>query len=229
MPPVLAAGAEAHWAALETAEPGTFRFPGPLCQLLAASFAEGRLKLSLGRTDYRLWLHAQGRREALAARFGEEAVARPLAVCAAVFTADGRLAVAERGEALAEGAGLLHVCGGHVDPERHRREGAPDPLAAMLAELEEEFGLRAEELAEGRLLGLAESRAGKPELLWRFRVALCADALAARVAGASDAHEAAALHFPSAAPAALAAWREARRPRIAAPTLALLERLLGSP
>jgi 8-oxo-dGTP pyrophosphatase MutT (NUDIX family) len=228
-PPGLLAEAAAHWVALERAEPGVFRFPGPLCQLLTATFAAGRLQLGLGRTDYRLWLHAQGRREALVPRFGEEAVSRPLAVCAAVLTADGALVVAERGQALAEGAGLLHVCGGHVEPERHWRAGAPNPLVAMQAELEEEFGLSAAELADGRLLGLVESAAGKPELIWSFRVALDRAALAARAAAASDAREAAALRFPSAAPAALAAWREPHRARIAAPTLALLERLLGSP
>ncbi len=228
-PPALLAEAAAHWAALERAEPGVFRFPGPLCQLLTATFAAGRLQLGLGRTDYRLWLHAQGRQAELAARFPGAAIARPLAVCAGVLTADGSLVVAERGAALAEGAGLLHVCGGHVEPERHWRAGAPDPLAAMQAELEEEWGLRPEELGEGRLLGLVESAAGKPELIWSFRIALDRAALAARAAAASDAHEAAALLFPSAAPAALAAWRDAHRARLAEPTLALLERLLGLP
>jgi len=228
-PAALLAEAEAHWARLAAETPGVFRFPGPLCQLLEARAADGRLHLTLGRTDYRLWLHAQGRQAALAARFPGAAIARPLAVCAGVLTADGALVVAERGQALAEGAGLLHVCGGHLDPDRHRRAGAPDPLVAMQAELEEEWGLRPEELAEGALLGLAESAAGKPELIWRFRVALDAPALAARAAAASDAHEAAALHFPAATPAALATWREAHRPRLAEPTLALLECLVGAP
>jgi hypothetical protein len=99
----------------------------------------------------------------------------------------------------------------------------------MQAELEEEWGLRPEELGQGRLLGLVESAAGKPELIWSFHVAPDRTALAARAAAASDAHEAAALLFPAAAPAALAGWREVHRARIAAPTLALLERLVGSP
>lgn len=229
-PPVdLVAEAAAHWARLEREAPQIFRFPGPLCQLLAVAAAPRRLELTLGRTDYRLWLHAQNGGAALARRFGEEAVARPLAVCAAVLTADRRLAVAERGAALAEGAGLLHVCGGHVDPHRHRRGDLPNPLLAMQAELAEEFGLNARELLDGRLLGLAESAAGKPELIWRFTVRLDAESLAARAARASDAHEAIRLHFPAAAPAALAAWRDARRASIAAPSLALIERLVGSP
>jgi hypothetical protein len=228
-PPALLAEAEAHWARLTAESPDVFRFPGPLCQLLTATCAEGRLQLGLGRTDYRLWLCAQGRQAELAARFPGAAIARPLAVCAGVLTADGSLVVAERGAALAEGAGLLHVCGGHVEPERHWRADAPDPLAAMQAELEEEWGLQPEELGEGRLLGLVESAAGKPELIWSFRVALDRAALAARAAAASDAHEAAALRFPSAEPAALSGWREVHRARIAAPTLALLEHLLGSP
>ncbi len=228
-PAALVAEAEMHWAALERESPAVFRFPGPLAQLLAARFAAGRLQLALGRTDYRLWLHAQGRRAPLVMRFGEEAVARPLAVCAGVLTADGRLAVAERGARLAEGAGLLHVCGGHVEPERHWRAGAPDPLLAMETELAEEFGLGAQELEDGRLLGLIESAAGKPELIWRFRVGLDAAGLAARAARASDAHEAARLHFPAAAPAALAAWCAAHRMQLAPPSLALVERLLALP
>lgn len=228
LPAALLAEAEAHWARLAAETPGVFRFPGPLCQLIAARAAGDRLHLTLGRTDYRLWLHAQGRQAALVARFPGAAIARPLAVCAGVLTADGALVVAERGQALAEGAGLLHVCGGHVDPERHRRGGVPDPLAAMQAELEEEWGLRPKELKEGALLGLVESAAGKPELIWRFRVAIDAAALAARAAAASDAYEAAALQFPSAAPAALAAWRDAHRARIAEPTLALIERLTAT-
>lgn len=227
-PAALVAEAEAHWARLAAETPGVFRFPGPLCQLLEVRATGDRLQLALGRTDYRLWLHAQGRQAELAARYPGASIARPLAVCAGVLTA-GALVVAERGQALAEGAGLLHVCGGHLDPDRHWRGSAPDPLLAMQAELEEEWGLRPEDLAEGTLLGLVESAAGKPELVWRFRVALDRAALAARAAAASDAHEAAALHFPAAAPAALAAWREAHRARIAEPTLALLERLLGSP
>lgn len=228
VPEALAAEADALWRGRRAGPDAPLLFDGELAQLRGWRAVAGALHLDLGRTRYRFWLACAGRRDEIEARFGPGAASRPLAFCAAVATADGRLAVLERSARVAEGAGLLHVPGGHLEPDRHRSAGRLDPRAGMLAELHEELSLAPADLDAGRLLGLGESGMGKPELLFAFRCRLDGEALRARAAHARDAFEHAALRLAPGSGPALADWAAARASRLAEPSRALVERLLAA-
>ncbi|MBN2172136.1 MAG: NUDIX hydrolase [Candidatus Krumholzibacteriota bacterium] len=228
IPAALAAEADALWHARRAAPGAPRLFDGELAQLRGWDMDAGGLHLALGRTRYRLWLASAGRRGEIETRFGPGAASRPLAFCAAVLVDDGRLVVLERGAAVAEGAGLLHVPGGHLEPDRHRRRGRPDPRTGMLAELSEELALSPADLDAGRLLGLGESGVGKPELLFAFRCRLDEGALRRRAAAARDAFEHAALQLTPAVGPALRVWAATRAARLAEPSRALVERLLAA-
>jgi 8-oxo-dGTP pyrophosphatase MutT (NUDIX family) len=180
-------GVEEHWRhRVEQKQDGVL-FRGQMAQLLDHREEGETLHLQLARTDYAHWLFCSGRGGEIASAHGEAAVSRPLALCAAVITDDDQLVIQERSSLVAEGAGLIHVPGGHLDPDEHRLHGTPDPTSAMLAELEEELTLTPAQLTSGRLLGLIENLAnGKPELLYSWRATLSAADLLARSPVARD-------------------------------------------
>lgn len=105
--------------------------------------AAGELELTLGPTSYKDYVGTR------APHFfqtrAREALALPLAVCAAIVTADDRIVVARR-QAVDVAAGQYHVVGGFVERGRDA-----DPFTAMARELREEVGLA---LDPARLLGL---------------------------------------------------------------------------
>ena len=194
----------------------------PVAPLLDFEIRGDGLILHLGRSRYSHWIFTEGRQGEIEDRFGAGAACRPLALCAALITPQGRLIVQRRSDRVAEGAGLLHVPGGHLDPDRHRTEGSPDPRLAMLCELKEELGLEGDELREGRLLGLIENlENGKPELLYRWRTPLDEEEIHERAAAAEDRFEADELLFL----AADEDWAESRSIPVAVPSRALLELL----
>lgn len=193
----------------------------PVAPLLDHRIAGKSLALTLGRSRYSHWLYSA---ERAASGRALDAPCRPLALCAALISREGSLIIQRRSDAVAEGAGLLHVPGGHLDPDRHRLAGAPHPTVAMLAEIEEELGLGDEHLSGGRLLGLIENlENGKPELLYTWAVSLDAEAIMAAAAGAVDRFEADQLRFPG-----REEWDSLMREGpVAIPTRALLEALLA--
>ena len=169
----------------------------PLAQLLDFETESDTLVLTLGRSRYAHWLHSSGRAAAVEAEHGRGSASRPLALCAALVTADGRLVVQHRSDRVAEGAGHIHVPGGHLNPDLHLRGGRPHPTVAMRTELEEELSLGADDLEDGRLIGFIESaETGKPELLYRWRTILSADRVEERAREATDRFEARSLLFP---------------------------------
>jgi len=219
--PSLEAEISAHWiSALSRAqEQGIRLHDGALFNLEDACCDTGRLHLSLSRTRYRRWTYSAGRKEAAW-------ISRPLACCAALISSDGKLLLQERSAEVAEGPGLLHVPGGHPDPERDLRGGRPDLFVAMEAELHEELGLLASDLGEGRILGLVENlENGKPELLFRYETGLGSEEIAARAEDGRDAYEFATLRFLSADSESLALYLADKKKRLAVPSQALLSKL----
>ena len=74
---------------------------------------------------------------------------------------------------VAEYRGWIDLVGGNVDPAAHLVDGVPDPVRAVLQEVQEELGVRAEDVERVVCLGLARNtRTGKPELI--FATALAA-------------------------------------------------------
>jgi 8-oxo-dGTP pyrophosphatase MutT (NUDIX family) len=215
LPPELLREASAHWESLQGG--GQVLFDGALSHLLSHSSDKGTLSLKLGRSSYKLWMHSSGRQQEIEERFGRGTPSRPLALCVALIDSEGKLLLQRRSQQVAEGAGLLHVPGGHLDPDLHRQGGIPCPETAMKAELREELGL--EDLFGGELLALIENlENGKPELLYRFHTSLDFQSLLERAARARDRFEYDSLHF----------WRPGEKlppGEIAVPCRALLERI----
>jgi len=171
-------------------------FDGPLAQYLGHEPADDHLKLHLGRCGYAHWLFSAGRGEELERRFGTGVAARPLALCAGLITEGGEVLMQRRSVQVAEGAGLLHVPGGHLDPDSHRLNGRPDPTTAMRVELAEELGLGGTEIGDGRLLGLIENlENGKPELIYTWRLEAGRDETAQRWRNARDRFESREISF----------------------------------
>ncbi len=214
----LEAEISAHWetALAEAKEKGQRLFDGALFNLEAVEGSELRLSL----TSYRRWTYAAGRE-------GGAKISRPLASCAAVISADDRLLLQERSAEVAEGAGLLHVPGGHPDPSRDLRDGLPDLFAAMEAELREELALGPEDLDQGRVLAIIENMDnGKPELLFLYRSKLSSEEIAARSMGGRDIYEYDSLYFLPAESEKLADFLAENEERLAVPSRALFHFLV---
>jgi hypothetical protein len=203
-----------HWksALAKAAEKGQRLFDGGLFQL--EDIAGTRFQLSL--TSYRRWTYASG--------LGDGAnVSRPLASCAAVISADNRLLIQERSREVAEGAGLLHVPGGHPDPKRDLVDGLPDLFGAMEAELAEELALTPADLDPGRILAIIENLDnGKPELLFKYHCKLTSEEIVLRSMQSRDSYEYDTIIFLPAEEAKLAAYLAENEKRLAVPSQALL-------
>jgi 8-oxo-dGTP pyrophosphatase MutT (NUDIX family) len=148
-------------------------FAGPLCRLDEARVEDGRLRLFLSPTDYREYLGTNHNREEVRRLLGErepEALANPLAVCAAVRTADGRLLIGRRSPRTMSHPGWWHVPAGHVD-DRHVHDGRVDVVRAMLDEVVEETGVEESEVQSCVCIGLLRTRDTlKPELAFVVEV-----------------------------------------------------------
>ncbi|HEY8478069.1 MAG TPA: NUDIX hydrolase [Chloroflexota bacterium] len=147
-------------------------FNGPLCRLVQWEAHPWDLALHLERTDYRTFVVTNLRRSR-----GRESLvdvaADPLGVSAVVTTSDGKLLLGVRSHRVAEYRGWIDLVGGNVDPAAHLVDGVPDPVRAVLQEVQEELGVRAEDVERVVCLGLARNtRTGKPELI--FATALAA-------------------------------------------------------
>lgn len=222
LPDELEAEIDAYWEnALDRArEKGQRLFDGGLFHLDEVG-SEGGLRLAFSRTSYRRFTFAAGREDS-------HAISRPLASCAALICADDRLLLQERSGEVAEGAGLLHVPGGHPDPERDLADGRPDLYGAMEAELSEELALERSELDAGRILALIENvENGKPELLFVYGCSLSSEELAARSVAGRDTYEYQSLWFTPADPAKLPDFLHGNLERLAVPSQALLSYLIN--
>ncbi len=225
LPEALCEKMTVHWRESRRAADadGITLFESPLAQLRGFAAGAGELRLTLGRSSYKHWLYSSGRQDEIEERFGAQTASRPLALCAAVISSDDRVVIQQRSGRVAEGEGLLHVVGGHLDPDQHRKDGLPDPRTAMLCELKEELGLDPDELSGGLLLGLGENTAnGKPELLYRFKTELDSESLKLRAASAQDRFEFSDLLFWPSEGEALGAEIAGAAIGFAAPGLALL-------
>jgi len=197
LPPALLEEIRGDWERRVAAAGRVLLVDDPLAQLLDHRVEPDALSLTLGRSRYAHWQYSCGRGSALEAKHGPGSACRPLALCAALVTADGRLVVQHRSDRVAEGAGELHVPGGHLNPDLHLRDGLPHPTESMRVELHEELALTDTELEDGHLLGFIENgETGKPELLYRWRLTLDADEVRERAREAVDSFEARELLFP---------------------------------
>ncbi|MFB3892618.1 MAG: NUDIX hydrolase [Phycisphaerae bacterium] len=177
---------ERTWAehSRQAEETKVILFDGPLCRVIDASGDEKHLSLTLGPTGYKEFLGTNLARAGLRYTHGDEALANPLGVSAAVTTADGYLLLGRRSGRVVHQAGRIHPLGGMVEPELPRRRagqrgdgggGAPDVFAAIRQELCQETNVSPEMVRDLVCLGLVrDKRIVQPELV--FDASLAADA-----------------------------------------------------
>ncbi|MDZ7344429.1 MAG: hypothetical protein ONA90_07925 [candidate division KSB1 bacterium] len=148
-------------------------FNGALCRLENFSQPNGRMQLSLSRTCYRDLLFSNAHTAELLRELGESGPVRALGISAVIETADGQIPIIRRSEHLGEGSGGLDVIGGHVHPDDHCRDGAPDVFFAIADEVQAELGVPPHLLHNMICCGLAENwRHRKPELIFYLSLPL---------------------------------------------------------
>lgn len=154
-------------------------FPGPVLGLASFESEAGSLALALHRTDYRAFVGTN-----LSAEFRALAVpcADALGISILIEVDEGVL-LHRRGAGCFEWPLAIDTPGGHVEP------GAT-PFDAALEELGSELGLRAADVTELDLVGLARiTGTRKPQAVLRARVSLTVAAIAERLEHARESFE----------------------------------------
>lgn len=171
----------------------------PLYRLVSYNVDGASLVLHVGKTDYEEYIGTNGCHREWRAQYGAAAMSDALAVSAVTETADGMLAIERRSERVAERPGFYHVKpSGHPRPPEGFTQG-------VLTELEEELGVRQQEVTEMVCTGLVRDAANcKPELTYILRIRAAAADVQSR--SKADAWESAELCFFPASPDALADW-----------------------
>jgi 8-oxo-dGTP pyrophosphatase MutT (NUDIX family) len=188
--------------ARRAAERGQLFFAGPMCGLRGWSASGERLELRFGRTDYREFVGTNVCHPEIATRFGEEYLANGAGVCSTIESSDGKLLLHRRSERVFEHPGMLHFCGGSLEPAETPAGPIADPFAVMTREIDEEMGIPAAAIANMSCLGLArDGLTLKPDVLLRTPLSI-----AAAEVPAHSGEEHAELVIVPADGAALSAW-----------------------
>ena len=171
----------------------------PLYRLVSYAVTDVSLVLRVGLTNYEEYIGTNGCHREWREQSGANAMSDALALSAATETADGMLAIERRSRKVAERAGFYHVKpSGHPQPPESFTQG-------VLTELEEELGVRREEVAELVCTGLVRDAVSyKPELTYVLRIR--ADAADVQSRWKADAWESDEISFIPASPDALADW-----------------------
>lgn len=161
------------WQKESTRQPHLFN--GDLCRLNRWEKKDNYLILDLGRTDYREQWHSNAFCREIVSKHGEEVLARALGVSAVLATRDQQIVLIKRSHEVGEDPGKLDVWGGHIHPQDHAIDGAPDPFCAIAAEILEEANLTLSEDEPLTCLGLIETTTTfKPEMIFRVELQLTA-------------------------------------------------------
>jgi 8-oxo-dGTP pyrophosphatase MutT (NUDIX family) len=147
-----------------TARPGVHLFDGPMCRLESWHATNDRLRLTLSRTTYKIFLGTNLTHPELADRFGQQILANPVGVSPALLTADNFLIMGRRNASVAYYPNRIHPFAGALDPED------ASPFTAIRRELHEELAFTDADIQELHLTGIAEDLAiRQPELIFLAR------------------------------------------------------------
>lgn len=139
-------------------------FDGPMCRLESFDASDNRLTLRLSRTSYKVFLatHLSGEQSA---QFNSTQLANALGVSAALVTADDRLLLGRRNDAVAYYPNRVHPFAGTLEPRDDQ-----NAFDAIRRELHEELSLEPAALSDLRCLGIIEDRRIRhPELIFAVR------------------------------------------------------------
>jgi hypothetical protein len=166
--------------ARRAAERGQLFFAGAMCGLRDWTVNSDALHLQFGLTDYREFVGTNVVHPEFAERFGEEYLSNGAGVCSTIETTDGQLVLHRRSEQVFEHPGMLHFCGGSLEPVEGPDGLMADPFAVMTREIDEEMEIPAAAIAEISCLGLArDGHSLKPDVLLRTRLSIAADEVTA--------------------------------------------------
>jgi hypothetical protein len=158
LPPEVASIIESTWTDA-LARLGPRLHDGPMLRLNSWQIAGGNLHLNLGHTSYKPFMGTNLMHAQLADQYGNEILANPLGLSAALESTDGFLLLGRRNNDVAFYPNRIHPFAGTLDQ--------PNVLAGIRKELQEEVNLRAEDIADIRCIGLAEDRTiRQPELVF---------------------------------------------------------------
>lgn len=159
---------------------GSKLWDGPLCRLVDYRVNDKSLDMTLGPTGYRAFVGTNLHNAHLRYLHGPEVLASPLGVSANVIIGGNYILLGLRSSAVTYHAGRIHPIGGCIEPSRDG--GLPDPFAAMIEELQEELGVRPDQVGEMVCLGLVRDKhIVQPELIFDMPVAGSADEIRARI------------------------------------------------
>jgi hypothetical protein len=134
-------------------------FDGPMMRLESWHINDGRLHLEFSPTSYKPFLGTNLTHPELAEKYGNNCLANPLGLSAALQSADGYLLFGRRNGSVAYHPNRIHpFAGSAVDL---------DVFAEIRRELAEELALKSEDIADIRCIGMAEDCAiRQPELIF---------------------------------------------------------------
>ena len=148
--------------------------------------------LTVGPTNYRDFVGTNLYNKHRIAEFGWERFANPIGTTGTIISADNRICYGRRWSRGAYRANHVHTVGGALEEADRAADGTIDAFAAVARELEEELGLRREELRDFVCVGMIRDKEiHQPEMLFEARVDLTVDELRARwqTAEAEDEHD----------------------------------------
>jgi 8-oxo-dGTP pyrophosphatase MutT (NUDIX family) len=167
---------EEAWQAT-LARPGVKLFDGPVGRFESAELRDGRVRIALSHTSYRIVVGTNFCNPDLVRTLGPSYLANPLGVSAALRSRDGRMVMGRRNQSVAYYPGLLHPFAGSVEVR---------PVVNLFddirRELREEIGFGPSDIASMRFVGIAQDRMlVHPEAIFVVDSTRAADEIIARV------------------------------------------------
>lgn len=167
---------EQAWQAT-LARPGVKLFDGPVGRFESATLRDGRVRIALSHTSYRIVVGTNFCNPDLVRTRGPAYLANPLGVSAALRSRDGRIVMGRRNHSVAYYPGLLHPFAGSVEVR---------PVVNLFddirRELHEEIGFGPADIASIRFVGIAQDRTlVHPEAIFVVDSTRTADEIIARV------------------------------------------------
>jgi len=150
---------------------GQMLFNGPLARYLRHRVEDDTLAIEVGPTDYANFLGTNFCNPNRADEFGWELYGNPVGTTATVIAADGWLMYGRRNQRVACHGGYIHTLGGGLEAGERDADGCFDGFESVRRELDEELGLKAEDITEMVCLGLIRDLTiRQPELIFDVRV-----------------------------------------------------------
>jgi hypothetical protein len=154
---------------------GQSLFPGPMCAFRGWRVDNGELQIEFGMTDYREFVGTNVANSWIGERYGEEYLSNGTGVCSVLVTSDNSIVLQRRSQRVFEHPGMLHFCGGSLNPIDKQDSAGADPFAVMMVELDEELAIPETAIVDMSCLGIArDSQTLKPDILLLTRVSLAA-------------------------------------------------------